>query len=75
MEIRIGILNATREVTIEMADDTSADEVKAAVETGVSESRLIWLTDKKGRQTGFPGDQVAYVEIGTAGDDNRIGFS
>ena len=26
MEVRIGILNAPREVTIDMADDTSADE-------------------------------------------------
>lgn len=75
MDIRIGILNAPREITIDMADDTSVDDVKAAVEAGASESRFVWLTDRKGRQTGFPGDQVAYVEIGSSGDDNRIGFS
>jgi len=75
MEVRIGILNAPREVTIDMADDTSADELKAAVEAGVAESSMVWLTDKKGRETGFPGAHIAYVEIGTAGDDNRIGFS
>jgi hypothetical protein len=73
MEVRIGILNAPREVTLDMADDTAVDELKAAVEAGVAASSLIWLTDKKGRQTGFPGAQVAYVEIGTA-EDNRIGF-
>ena len=70
MEVRIGILNAPREVTLDMADDTSVDELKAAVEAGV-----VWLTDKKGRQSGFPGAQIAYVEIGTPGDDTRIGFS
>ena len=75
MEVRIGILNAPREVALDMADDTSADELKAAVEAGVAESSLVWLTDRKGRQTGFPGAQIAYVEIGTSGDENRIGFS
>ena len=75
MEVRIGILNAPREITLDMADDTSADELKASVEAGVADSTMVWLTDRKGRQTGFPGAQIAYVEVGTAGDDNRIGFS
>ena len=38
MEIRIGIVNAPREVVVEMADDASADDVKAAIEAGVAES-------------------------------------
>lgn len=75
MEIRIGITNAPREVAIEMADDTSIDDVKAAIEAGVASSSFVWLTDKKGRQSGFPGGSVAYVELGTAGDDSKIGFS
>ena len=75
MEVRIGILNAPREVTLDMDDDTSADEVKSSVEAGVAGATMVWLTDRKGRQTGFPGAQIAYVEIGAAGDDNRIGFS
>lgn len=75
MEIRIGITNAPREVAIEVADDVSADEVKAAVEAGVAASTIVWLTDKKGRQTGFPGGSVAYVEIGAPGEDQKIGFS
>ena len=75
MEIRIGIVNAPREVVVEMDDDTSADDVKAAVEAGVAASSLVWLTDRKGRQTGFPADRIAYVDIGVGGEDQRIGFS
>ena len=75
MEVRIGITHAPREVTIEMDDETSADDIKAAVESAVATSSLVWLTDRRGRQTGFPGDRVAYVEIGAPGDDHRIGFS
>jgi len=75
MEIRIGIVNAPREVVVELDDDATTDAVKAEIAAAVAESRLAWLTDKKGRQTGFPGDRIAYVEIGVEGDDQRIGFS
>jgi len=75
MDIRIGIVNAPREVGIEMPDDTSATDVKAIIDTAVAAGAgLVWMTDKKGREIGFPADKVAYVEIGTA-DDQRIGFN
>ena len=45
--------------------------IDAAVAAGAG---LVWLTDKKGREVGFPADKVAYVEIGSS-DDQRIGFS
>jgi len=75
MDVRIGIRNAPREVNIEMADDASVEEIKATVEAAVAGSTLAWLVDRKGRQIGFPGAHVAYVEIGAHGDDQRIGFS
>ena len=71
MEVRIGILNAPREVTIDMADDTSADELKAAVEAGVAESSVVWLTDKKVRDDRLvdlvPGEKVVYGADGDKG--------
>ena len=75
MEIRIGIVNAPREVVVDMGDDTSVDDIKASIEAGVSAASLVWLTDRKGRQIAFPGERVAYVEIGVGGEDQRIGFS
>jgi len=75
MDIRIGIVNAPREVGIEMPDDTSATDVKATIDAAVAAGAgLVWMTDKKGREIGFPADKVAYVEIGTA-EDQRIGFN
>lgn len=75
MDIRIGIVNAPREVGIEMPDDASAADIKATIDAAVSAGvGLVWLTDKKGREVGFPADKVAYVEIGSA-EDQRIGFS
>jgi len=43
------------------------------IEAGVAEQKLIWLTDRKGRQTAIPGDRVAYVELGVA-TEGKIGF-
>ena len=75
MDIRIGILQSPREVVIELADGTSADDVKATIDAAVAAGDgLVWLTDKKGNQSGFPAAKLAYVEIGSA-DDQRIGFS
>lgn len=75
MDIRIGVVNALSEVKLEMAEDSSPDDVKAMIDAAVGGGGLVWLTDKKGRQTGFPIDRLAYIEIGTAGDEHRIGFS
>ena len=75
MDIRIGIINAPREVTIEMAETTTIAEVKATIDEAVSSGAgLVWLTDRKGRETGFPPAAIAYVELGV-GSDQRIGFS
>ena len=75
MDIRIGIVNAPREVGIEMPDESSPEDVKAMIDAAVSAGAgLVWLTDKKGREVGFPADKIAYVEIGAA-EDQRIGFS
>jgi len=74
MNIRIGIVNAPRELGIEMADDASIDAVKSTIETAIADGAgLVWLTDKKGRQSGFPVDKIAYIEIGSE-EDQRIGF-
>jgi hypothetical protein len=75
MDIRIGVVNALSEVKLEMPDDTDAEAVKAQVEAAVAAGGLVWLTDKKGRQTGFPIERLAYIEIGVSSDEHRIGFS
>jgi len=75
VEVRIGITNAPREVVVEMAEDATTEGVKATIDAAVNgASGLAWLTDRKGRQIGFPANQIAYVEVGLPGDDGRIGF-
>ena len=74
MDIRIGVTQAAREISLEQADD-ERDATKAKVEAALSGAvDVLWLVDKKGRTVGVPADKIAYVEIGSVEGDRRIGF-
>ena len=76
MEVRIGIVNSPREISVELEDGSTIENVKAAINAAVAAGEgLVWLTDKKGRETGFPADRIAFVELGNPSEDQRIGFS
>jgi hypothetical protein len=74
VDVRIGVTQAPREITVEV-DDGERDVVKARVEAAVSgASDVLWLTDKRGRDVAIPSAKIAYVELGSADGDRRIGF-
>ncbi|MCS5676004.1 MAG: DUF3107 domain-containing protein [Actinomycetota bacterium] len=76
MDLRIGVTNAPKEITVELADDTDVDALRADVDrvVGGEEGAMLWLTDVRGRQVGVPADRIAYVDVGAAGSDNPVGF-
>ena len=76
MDLRIGVTNAPKEITVELADDTDVDALRADVDrvVGGEEGAGLWLTDVRGRQVGVPADRIAYVDVGAAGSDNPVGF-
>jgi hypothetical protein len=72
VEVKIGVQQAAREVTIDV--DLPADEVERLVSEAIStEGGVIALTDTKGRRVVVPGAKVAYVEIGS-GVAGTVGF-
>jgi hypothetical protein len=74
VDVRIGVTQAPRELTVEMPDEERDDtekQVEAALSGAVD---VLWLTDKRGRRVGVPSDKIAYVELGTNDGDRRIGF-
>jgi hypothetical protein len=74
MDVRIGVTQAPRELTVEMPDD-ERDDTKAKVEAALSGAvDVLWLTDKRGRDFGVPTAKIAYVELGADDGDRRIGF-
>ncbi len=74
MDVRIGVTQAPREISLEV-DDDARDDLKARVEAALSgASDVLWVTDKRGRDVGIPAAKIAYVEVGSAEGDRRIGF-
>ncbi len=74
MDVRIGISDSPREVSLEIPDDERADAV-AKIEAALTKSvEILWLTDKKGKQVAVAAGKIAYVEIGANDGDRRVGF-
>ena len=63
MEVRIGVQNAPRELTIDSTLD--ADGIEKAVADALKSSGTLVLTDAKGRRVVVPADRLAYVEVTT----------
>jgi len=69
VEVKIGIQNAARELTIDVEE--TPDAVEKLVTDAVSGDGVLNLKDAKGRHLIVPVAKLAYVEIGhgTAGQD------
>lgn len=63
MDVKIGIQQAVRELTLET--DESAESISAQVAEAVSSDGLLTLKDTKGRTVVVPGAKIAYVELGS----------
>jgi len=63
MEVKIGVQNASRELSIDTTMD--ADEVEKAV-AKAADGGLLVLADSKGRRIVVPGEKLAYVDITTS---------
>ncbi|MEO7016084.1 MAG: DUF3107 domain-containing protein [Leifsonia sp.] len=72
MEIRIGIVNAPRELSFESAQtvDEIAEQAQASLTSGTG---FLRLTDDKAKVYLVPVAGVAYIEIGSD-ESRRIGF-
>ncbi|MFZ9628249.1 MAG: DUF3107 domain-containing protein [Ilumatobacteraceae bacterium] len=75
MDVRIGVIQSPREITLEVADDTDRAALKGQIESALAGTiDTLWLTDKKGRDIGVAASKIAYIELGTADGERRIGF-
>jgi hypothetical protein len=74
VDVRIGVTQAPRELTLEL-DDDERDQTEKAVEAALSGAvDVLMLTDRRGRRVAVPAGKIAYVELGPVDGDRRIGF-
>jgi hypothetical protein len=75
MDLRIGVTQSPREVSLELADDTDVTALRAQVEAALTGAvDVLWVTDKKGRTVAVAAAKIAYVEIGSPDSERKIGF-
>ncbi|MFW0789081.1 DUF3107 domain-containing protein [Gordonia sp. CPCC 205333] len=72
VEVKIGITDSPRELTIQSAD--SSDDVYQSIEDALGgKQALLTLTDEKGARFVVPVSKVAYVEVGKS-EARKVGF-
>lgn len=72
MEVKIGVQNVARELTLESSQ--SPEEIEQAVAAALgADDGVLSLTDERGRRLLVPADRLAYVEIGEQ-VERRVGF-
>jgi hypothetical protein len=71
MEVKIGVVNASRELTIDTA--LEASDVEEQVKSALSAGGVLSLADAKGRRVVVPVEKLAYVEI-TTSSVGQVGF-
>ena len=75
MDVRIGVLHTPKEILVELDSTVDRDKLKATIDDALTEeSKVLWLTDKKGRDVAIPVSKVAYVEVSSATAERPIGF-
>ncbi len=63
MEVKVGIHNVQREVSVETT--ASAATVEQQLASALASGGLLRLNDEKGRSVLIPASAIAYVDLGT----------
>jgi hypothetical protein len=75
VDIRIGVAQSVKEIELDLGE-VDRDKLMAEITKTLSDDdNVLWLTDKKGRTVGVPAGRVAYIEIGAAAEERRVGFA
>jgi hypothetical protein len=71
MEVKIGVIHASRELTIDTT--LEAGDLEEQVRSALSSGGVLSLADAKGRRVVVPVEKLAYVEI-TTSSVGQVGF-
>lgn len=75
MDVRIGVVHTVKEIEIELAGDIDRAEVHKRIEKALEDDdNVLWLSDRHGAEFAVPSSKIAYVQLGRADGERRIGF-
>jgi hypothetical protein len=71
VEVKIGVLYAARELTVET--DRTAEDIEKSLAKAIVDGGVFSIVDEKGSRIVVPVDKLAYVEMSKP-DDRKVGF-
>ena len=75
MDVRIGVTHSPRDISLELPDDLDRAALKTQLDAALTGAvDVLWLTDKRGRDVAVSAAKIAFIELGTADGERRIGF-
>ena len=75
MEIRIGIIQSVREISLEIDDEKAQSNFKAATEAALAgKTETLTVVDSRGREIMVADSKIAYVEFGATEGARIMGF-
>lgn len=75
MDVRIGVLHTMKEIEVELPADADRAEIKSRIDEALADDdKALWLTDRHGKDVAIPSARIAYIELGSADTERRIGF-
>jgi hypothetical protein len=75
MEVIFGVQARDGALRVQLDDDKAADLRKELDEAMTGDKRLLWVTDKDGREYGIPTDKIVFVEFASEKTARTVGFS
>jgi hypothetical protein len=75
VDVRIGVTHSPRDISLDLPDDLDRAALKAQLDAALTGAvDVLWLTDKRGRDVAVSAAKIAFIELGTAEGERRIGF-
>lgn len=71
MEVKIGVQNVGRELSVET--DDSAEAVLKQLQAAIGDNGVFSLSDAKGRTVAIPAEKIAYLYF-TSETGRKVGF-
>lgn len=73
--MRIGVVQGSRDVEIELADDVDREKLLSELDKLMSQGDgVFWVSDRKGKRVGVAVPRIAWIEMGPGSSDRRVGF-
>jgi len=75
MDLRIGIAQTNQIIELELDDELDRADLKTQIDEALSDAeKVLWLVDRKGKETAVPSSRISFVELSSVDPDRRIGF-